>query len=495
MFELWSFGSRLATLWTVVALFFTRNLDLYRRQRPQMRAMPDSEADGQHNEQPHTPHRRAQRMTSFESLCNDDGGERDPVPLVEPSARLRLSPESVILAARKSPALAEQETGLLQDMRLNVLLAIDSAFAWVRHRSERVLASSYGSIAFTLVVTLPMVVALLLVRLGYRALRFLWRGRVDSVVGMMVDESTLDQRSIHQVVAQAGYPFVRYQVITDDGYIIRLDRLPNPGSTRVAYLQHGVFDNSFCWVSTGTRSLAFRLHDLGYDVYLGNLRGTTSSELGQRHVDENISSRAYWSFCKKAAAEHFFAVDSCTHPCPLSAAMNEHAMYDLPAFFRMIATVKRGESERCSYKLTIGLLAVAFLFFCLVSLYTSLPLCLSPSVSHSLGAAVTLMYLVLRRLGLVSTQPLPVTKCAVEAARLAGDNLTNNDTIKNNQSFSYLALDVDDEVLGLWVLCSSPSQDMRRTSTPPLSRTMLCVEQCVSPLRAFTTARRAFCTS
>lgn len=39
---------------------------------------------------------------------------------------------------------------------------------------------------------------------------------------------------------------------TDDGYIIRLERLPRHGSRQAVYLQHGVFDNAATFISTGT---------------------------------------------------------------------------------------------------------------------------------------------------------------------------------------------------------------------------------------------------
>jgi pimeloyl-ACP methyl ester carboxylesterase len=68
-------------------------------------------------------------------------------------------------------------------------------------------------------------------------------------------------------------------------------------------------------------------------------------------MDENLSSRKFWHF-----------------------SLNDHAMYDFPAFFHKIKMVKLSEGVQ-DYKLTV--------------------------TSHSLGAAVTMMYLVFRKLDLV----------------------------------------------------------------------------------------------
>jgi len=62
-----------------------------------------------------------------------------------------------------------------------------------------------------------------------------------------------------------GYPFEEYSVTTADGYILSLERLPRPGSTKAylrhcypssiyfiewfdrIYLQHGVMDSAYAW--------------------------------------------------------------------------------------------------------------------------------------------------------------------------------------------------------------------------------------------------------
>ena len=64
---------------------------------------------------------------------------------------------------------------------------------------------------------------------------------------------------------------------TADGYKLELHRLPRPCSDKVMFLQHGVMDSSYSFVAKGASDgLAFRAFDKGFDVFMGNFRGTSS---------------------------------------------------------------------------------------------------------------------------------------------------------------------------------------------------------------------------
>jgi len=100
-------------------------------------------------------------------------------------------------------------------------------------------------------------------------------------------------RGKEAIIGEAGYPYENYQVITDDGYILTLERLSRPESNRAVYFQHGVFDTSYAWIAKGpTGSIAMRAYDQGYDVFLGNFRGAAD----QGHIHEKISPRDYWAY-------------------------------------------------------------------------------------------------------------------------------------------------------------------------------------------------------
>jgi hypothetical protein len=74
--------------------------------------------------------------------------------------------------------------------------------------------------------------------------------------------------SVPQLVKENGYPVESHDVVTSDGYILTMHRIPRPGSP-VVLLQHGLLDASETWViNSANNSLGFLLHDAGYDVFL-----------------------------------------------------------------------------------------------------------------------------------------------------------------------------------------------------------------------------------
>ena len=79
-------------------------------------------------------------------------------------------------------------------------------------------------------------------------------------------------------------------------------------------LLHGLLDSSDTWVLNGRNSLAFILHDQGYDVWMANFRCTPYSEK-HKTLDSKIDVE-YWRNC----------------------TVHEMAEYDLPSF---IGHVKR----------------------------------------------------------------------------------------------------------------------------------------------------------
>ncbi|GLT50420.1 hypothetical protein SLA2020_239070 [Shorea laevis] len=126
-----------------------------------------------------------------------------------------------------------------------------------------------------------------------------------------------DARTCQDVITEMGYPYEAIHVITSDGYVLHLERIPRRDARKAVYLQHGIFDSSMGWVSNGVvGSPAFAAYDQGYDVFLGNFRGLVSRE----HVDKKISSQQYWWY-----------------------SINEHGTEDIPAMIEKIHEVKTAE--------------------------------------------------------------------------------------------------------------------------------------------------------
>lgn len=166
-----------------------------------------------------------------------------------------------------------------------------------------------------------------------------------------------DARTCQDVITELGYPYEAIHVVTADGYVLLLERIPRRDARKAVYLQHGVFDSSMGWVSNGVvGSPAFAAFDQGYDVFLGNFRGLVSRE----HADKNISSRRYWQY-----------------------SINEHGTEDIPAMIEKIHEVKTSELKLSQPSLQEE------------SDDQPYKLC---AICHSLGGAAILMYVITRRI-------------------------------------------------------------------------------------------------
>ncbi|XP_031341659.1 lipase 3-like isoform X2 [Photinus pyralis] len=103
---------------------------------------------------------------------------------------------------------------------------------------------------------------------------------------------------VPDIIAKYGYPCEIHTVVSQDGYILEMHRIPfgkdGPSENRSAvYVQHGLLSSSADWILKGKTRYA--LADAGYDVWLANVRGTRYS---RRHMflnpDKNASS--FWDF-------------------------------------------------------------------------------------------------------------------------------------------------------------------------------------------------------
>ncbi|KAI1286348.1 putative lysosomal acid lipase/cholesteryl ester hydrolase [Halotydeus destructor] len=154
------------------------------------------------------------------------------------------------------------------------------------------------------------------------------------------DSKTL-QRAIYdrdheicEIIQSRGYGCEVHKVITRDGYILTLQRIVNPKITatgKPVFLQHGRLASGIIWVLQGPGSdlgdgstdvpmeneLGFALSRRGYDVWIGNVRGSTYS---QEHVSLAVTSKEFWMYTN-----------------------DEKALVDLPAMYDyVLSETKKG---------------------------------------------------------------------------------------------------------------------------------------------------------
>jgi pimeloyl-ACP methyl ester carboxylesterase len=101
-------------------------------------------------------------------------------------------------------------------------------------------------------------------------------------------------------VQSLGYPCETHTVTTEDGYILTMFRVQSKNQTTmksnlpVVMLQHGFTDSGDTWVIDDENDApGLRLANEGYDVWVGNSRGT---KYCLSHVKMNSTDPLFWQF-------------------------------------------------------------------------------------------------------------------------------------------------------------------------------------------------------
>ncbi|XP_071952706.1 gastric triacylglycerol lipase-like isoform X2 [Antedon mediterranea] len=107
--------------------------------------------------------------------------------------------------------------------------------------------------------------------------------------------------NVSGLILRQGYQVEEYTVPTKDGFLLGLQRIPHGRrSQQVVFLQHGLGGSAANWVENmANESLGFLLADAGFDVWLGNVRGTTYS-LKHRRLKQ--TDKEFWNWSWDAMA-------------------------------------------------------------------------------------------------------------------------------------------------------------------------------------------------
>ncbi|KAL6863797.1 hypothetical protein ACP4OV_016700 [Aristida adscensionis] len=105
-----------------------------------------------------------------------------------------------------------------------------------------------------------------------------------------------------------GYPCTEHTVETDDGFLLSLQHIPH-GKNGVAnnagppvFLQHGLFQGGDTWfINSAEQSLGYILADNGFDVWVGNVRGTHWSK---GHSTYSVHDKLFWEWSWQELAEY-----------------------------------------------------------------------------------------------------------------------------------------------------------------------------------------------
>lgn len=97
-------------------------------------------------------------------------------------------------------------------------------------------------------------------------------------------------------IVDNGFKSEAYKVETKDGYILKLQRIGpknSKGCKIPIFLMHSAFTSPYFYVNPPNNSIAFYFADRGYEVFLGNARG---SKYATHHKKYDTESVDYWRF-------------------------------------------------------------------------------------------------------------------------------------------------------------------------------------------------------
>lgn len=118
------------------------------------------------------------------------------------------------------------------------------------------------------------------------------------ITGVVRSDENCSYQQFYNVAKRHGYPIQTHTTVTEDGFhltMFRLQKGPNFVSGKpVAFIQHGFTQSSEGWmINDFKNSLPVKLIEAGFDLWLGNNRGTKYSQVSDKWT---MAQKQYWEF-------------------------------------------------------------------------------------------------------------------------------------------------------------------------------------------------------
>ena len=115
-------------------------------------------------------------------------------------------------------------------------------------------------------------------------------------------------KTMEEICLENGYRSEMHTVVTDDGYILTLYRIPGKFSDNLSekkpavLMVHAQDCDMLEWVwNDASQANAFILANAGYDVWMGNNRG---SKYSHGHLTLSTKDHAYWDYYQEDMAKY-----------------------------------------------------------------------------------------------------------------------------------------------------------------------------------------------
>ena len=126
---------------------------------------------------------------------------------------------------------------------------------------------------------------------------------IDKLIEETNGDTSDAGKSFQEICIENGFDFETHTVVTDDGYILSVFRIPGltsetdtTTSKPPILMQHGILDSANCWIMNyADVAPAFVAARAGYDVWLGNSRGNTYSR-AHTEYDPDKNEKKFWNF-------------------------------------------------------------------------------------------------------------------------------------------------------------------------------------------------------